>query len=93
MGLYGSVVAAFLGYLAVVIFRYFHTKKYVEITVEWRQFLPMLLSMAAILILQSLFVRFLTAGTLLVGVFILYSYRTLFVQAINALKVKLAALL
>ncbi len=93
MGLYGSVVAAFLGYLAVVIFRYFHTKKYVEIAVEWRQFLPMLLSMAAILILQSLFVRFLTAGTLLFGVFILYSYRTLFVQAINALKVKLAALL
>lgn len=62
-------------------------------TVEWIQFLPMLLAMAAILIMQSVFVRFLTAGTFLVGAFILFSYKTLLIQTIKALKVKLTALL
>ena len=86
MGLYGSVVAAFLGYFAVVIFRYFHTKKYVRMTVRWSRFTPMLTAMVLILVLQSFFVPALTVGTLVVALFVLFSYRKLLLQLLRSVK-------
>ncbi|MDO4596047.1 MAG: oligosaccharide flippase family protein [Coriobacteriaceae bacterium] len=89
MGLYGSVVAAFLGYFAVVIFRYFHTKKYVRMTVRWSRFTPMLTAMVLILVLQSFFVPALTVGTLVVALFVLFSYRKLLLQLLRCVKGRL----
>ena len=89
MGLYGSVVAAFLGYFAVVIFRYFHTKKYVRMTVRWSRFTPMLTAMVLILVLQSFFVPALTVGTLVVALFVLFSYRKLLLQLLRSVKGRL----
>lgn len=89
LGLYGSVVATLLGYLAVVVFRFFHTRKYIHINVAWARYLPMITAMCAILVLQSIFVQYLTAGTIVVAVYVLFAYRPLFFAMLKTVKTRL----
>lgn len=89
LGLYGSVVATLLGYLAVVVFRFFHTRKFIHINVSWARYLPMIVAMLAILVLQSYFVQYLTAGTVVVALYILFAYRSLLFAVVKTVKARL----
>ena len=86
LGLYGSVVATFLGYLSVVIFRYFHTRKYVYLDVNWLRYAPMLFAMISILFLQAFGVHYLTGGTVAVAAFVLLAYRKMALSYFQVLK-------
>lgn len=85
-GLYGSVVATCLGYLSVVVFRYFHTRKYVRIYVKWTRYAPMIAAMIAILFLQVFGVQYLIIGTTVVAVFVLLAYWKMVLSYLQLLK-------
>lgn len=85
-GLYGSVVATFMGYLSVVAIRLFHTRKYVHIDAKWMCYAPMIFAMVAVLILQAFCVQYLTAGTVAVAIFVLLAYRKMLFRGLKFLK-------
>ena len=85
-GLYGSVVATFMGYLSVVAIRLFHTRKYVHIDAKWMCYTPMIFAMVAVLILQAFCVQYLTAGTVAVAIFVLLAYRKMLFRGLKFLK-------
>lgn len=85
-GLYGSVVATFMGYLSVVAIRLFHTRKYVHIDAKWMRYAPMIFAMVAVLILQAFCVQYLTAGTVAVAIFVLLAYRKMLFRGLQFLK-------